>query len=143
MCADPDPVQVVLPDAKRSENDVVVFLDDSLAAPDAAEAEQRAAVAALHRVAGERQLHMLLPPQYRDVWQAMRESASKRAAEHAARTAAVEQRRERDKERRERMAMRGPKVTGLPQRNWEGQGQARRTGAGVGQVNVIVPTQLI
>jgi len=55
--------QVVLPDAKRSENDIVVFLDDRFAASDPSEAEQHGAVQALHRVAGDRQLHLLLPPQ--------------------------------------------------------------------------------
>lgn len=42
--------QVVLPHPKKQELDVVVFLDDSQAAPSQEEAEQRAAVAALHRV---------------------------------------------------------------------------------------------
>ena len=43
-------VQVVLPHPKLQEKDVVVFLDDSQAATSQEEAEQRAAVAALHRV---------------------------------------------------------------------------------------------
>ena len=55
--------QVVLPDAKRSENDIVVFLDERFAASDMSEAEQHGAIQALHRVAGDRQLHLLLPPQ--------------------------------------------------------------------------------
>ncbi len=42
-------VQAVLPDGKRSEDDIVVFLQPQHAAPDADEAEQRAALAALHR----------------------------------------------------------------------------------------------
>ncbi len=43
----------MLPDGKKDENDVVVFLDEAHAADDEEEARQRACVAALHRVAGE------------------------------------------------------------------------------------------
>ncbi len=43
-------MQVVLPHPKQQDKDVVLFLEDSQAAPDEEEAEQRAAVAALHRV---------------------------------------------------------------------------------------------
>lgn len=57
--------KVVLPDPKRNENDQVIFLPQELAAPDAWEAEQRAAVAALHFIAGNRQLEMVLPQQVR------------------------------------------------------------------------------
>ena len=42
--------QVVLPHPKQQDKDVVVFLEDAQAAPTEEEAEQRAAVAALHRV---------------------------------------------------------------------------------------------
>ena len=45
-------LQVVLPDAKRSEDDIVVFLPDEHAAPDEDEARERGAVAALNRVQG-------------------------------------------------------------------------------------------
>lgn len=44
--------KVVLPDPKKSEKDIVVFLPDSRAAKTTEEAQQRAAVAALHRVQG-------------------------------------------------------------------------------------------
>jgi hypothetical protein len=56
---------VVLPDLKKADADVVVFLDR--AAPGCASAEEaseRGAVAALHRVAGDRQLHLTLPRQF-------------------------------------------------------------------------------
>ena len=56
--------KVVLPDAKKSENDVVVFLDQTSACECEQEAQQRAAVAALHRIAGNRSLERTLPPQY-------------------------------------------------------------------------------
>ena len=104
--------QVVLPDNNRSENDLVVFLDERFAAPDAFEAEQRGAVQALHRVAGDRQLHLTLPPQYRDLWHAVKGAAQKRAVDSAARAVASDERKQRDHERRARMALRGPKVRG-------------------------------
>lgn len=63
--------QVVLPDGKDSARDVVVFLDAAHAAGSEEEAAQRGAVAALQRVAGERSLHRVLPPAYRDLWQAL------------------------------------------------------------------------
>ncbi len=46
----PPRLQVVLPHPKKQELDVVVFLDEQQAAPSQEEAEQRGAVAALHRV---------------------------------------------------------------------------------------------
>lgn len=60
--------KVVLPHPKRAEEDIVVFLPDAHAAADASEAEQRAAVAALERVAGTRNYHMLLPREYVGMW---------------------------------------------------------------------------
>ena len=102
--------QVVIPDAKRSENDIIVFLDDRFGASDAAEAEQRGAVQALHRVAGDRQLHLLLPPQYKDLWHGIKAAAEKRATVTAARAVASEERKVRDREVRARLALRGPKV---------------------------------
>jgi ATP-dependent RNA helicase DHX57 len=102
---------VVLPDPKRSENDLVVFLDERFASPDAAEAEQRGAVAALHRVCGDRQLHLLLPPQYRPLWQDIKGAAEKRSVQQTAWAVASDERKQRDKERKARMALRGPKVS--------------------------------
>jgi ATP-dependent RNA helicase DHX57 len=61
--------KVVLPDPKGvAERDLVVWLDASLAAPDADEAAQRGAVAALHAVQGDRALDYVLPARYRVVW---------------------------------------------------------------------------
>ncbi len=85
-----------------------MFPDERHAAPDAAEAEQRAAVAALHRVAGDRQLQLLLPPQYREMWEEIKASEAKRSEATAARAARDAERRERDRERRARIALRGP-----------------------------------
>lgn len=66
--------KVVLPDPKGvAERDIVVFLDSSLAAPDADEAAQRGAVAALHAVQGDRSLDYVLPARYRLVWRELGE----------------------------------------------------------------------
>lgn len=50
--------QVVLPDAKVSERDVVVWLEAGQAAGEAEEAEQRGAVAALHVLASGRNMQV-------------------------------------------------------------------------------------
>ncbi len=62
-------LQVVLADPKDRNKDIVVFLaaEHQADAPD--EAEQRAAVTALHRVAGDRALHRVLPEAYLPLWQ--------------------------------------------------------------------------
>lgn len=62
---------MVLADPKDRNKDIVVFLGSEHQAegtlPD--EAEQRAAVTALHRVAGDRALHRVLPQVYLPLWQ--------------------------------------------------------------------------
>jgi hypothetical protein len=65
--------QVVLPDPKKSEDDVVLFLDPSHSAPEGPEAEQRACVMALEAVAGDRKYDSLLPKQYVAIWKEMGE----------------------------------------------------------------------
>jgi hypothetical protein len=60
---------VVLADPKNRDQDVVVFLATEHLCDSKEEAEQRVAVAALHRVAGKRSLHRVLPPSYRSLWQ--------------------------------------------------------------------------
>jgi hypothetical protein len=65
--------QVVLPDPKKSEDDVVLFLDPSHAATEGPEAEQRACVMALEAVAGDRKYDSLLPKQYVPLWKDMGE----------------------------------------------------------------------
>eukprot|EP00887_Chlorella_sp_A99_P002300 scaffold10.g2300.t1 len=87
--------KVVLPDARTSDKDVVVFLEPEQAAPSEEEATQTAAVAALHRVAGDRRMDSLLPPQYLPIWRALEGAAAQRAeraASAAARRAAQEAR---------------------------------------------------
>jgi ATP-dependent RNA helicase DHX57 len=83
--------KVVLPHAKVAEKDVVIFLDGAHAAATEDEAAQRAAVAALHRLAGERALERVLPREYAAQWRALGEAAA--AAE--ARAAAEAERRRR------------------------------------------------
>ncbi|GAX74060.1 hypothetical protein CEUSTIGMA_g1510.t1 [Chlamydomonas eustigma] len=101
--------KVVIPDLKRSENDIVVFLDEQFSTQEAADAEQYGAVAALHRVAGDRQLHMLLPPQYKQLWLDIASASTQKMAERAARAEASEQRKLRESARRSNLAHRGPK----------------------------------
>ena len=55
-------------------------------------------------------MHVTLLWQYKDLWNLMKATAEKRAADHAVRAAASEERQQRDRERRARMALRGPKV---------------------------------
>ncbi len=62
-------VQVVLADPKDRNKDIVVFLAEEHQADTPEEAEQRAAVTALHRVAGDRALHRVLPEAYLPLWQ--------------------------------------------------------------------------
>ena len=102
--------KVVLPDPKKRENDQVIFLPRDLAAPDAWEAEQRVAVVALHWLAGDRQLEMVLPTQYRGVWRQVKEEATKRKEASLARQEKEVKRRERVKERTARLNSRGPKL---------------------------------
>jgi ATP-dependent RNA helicase DHX57 len=83
--------KVVLPHAKVAEKDVVIFLDGAHAAATEDEAAQRAAVAALHRLAGERALERVLPREYTAQWRALGEASA--AAE--ARAAAEAERRRR------------------------------------------------
>ena len=99
--------KVVLPDAKKSENDVVVFLDQTSACECEQEAQQRAAVAALHRIAGNRSLERTLPPQYVEMWKALGERAKVR--EDRARKNEERQLREKEmKARAKKKELRGP-----------------------------------
>ena len=59
---------MVLADSKKKDLDVVVFLAEDQAAPDEEEAQQRGAVAALARVAGDRNFQRVLPQDYRPMW---------------------------------------------------------------------------
>lgn len=63
-------LQVVLPDEKDNDRDVVVFLDAALATETEDNAQQLGALAALHRVAGDRAMHRILPEQYLLTWEA-------------------------------------------------------------------------
>lgn len=98
-CAPPPPpahrlacrARVVLPDAKRpgTDRDVVVWLDPQDAAPDEEEALQRAAVAALSVLAGERSLDYVLPARYRSLWRELGKRAATRADEQRRAAAAA------------------------------------------------------
>jgi hypothetical protein len=68
--------QVVLSDPKDDTKDIVVFLDKEEGTPDEELAGQRGAVAALHRVQGDRALHRVLPVAFRPQWEALGEKVS-------------------------------------------------------------------
>lgn len=61
-------MQVVLPDPSCAAKDTVVFLDKAQAAPTSEEAQERAAVAALARVAGHRNMQRVLPQPFQAAW---------------------------------------------------------------------------
>lgn len=54
---------------KDNEKDIVVFLAASAAAEAEDEALQLGALAALHRVAGDRAMHRVLPHAYTPAWE--------------------------------------------------------------------------
>ena len=97
-CASADPgapcaLQVVLPDKYKPDSDVVLWMED--AAPDKEEAQQRAAVVALARVASNLPLQRLLSTSYKDRFvqeegrERERQERAKAAAEAAARRRAA------------------------------------------------------
>lgn len=65
--------QVVLPDAKDDKNDVVVFLNAAHACNTEEDALQSGALAALHAVAGDRNLHRILPAAFGMLWDTLSE----------------------------------------------------------------------
>ena len=87
--------KVVLPHPKRSEDDVVLFLDRKDAASSEDEAQQRAAVLALHRIAGNLSLERTLPPSYVPLWNALnsKEEERRRRAKHVEEKRAIQQER--------------------------------------------------
>lgn len=70
--------RIVLPHPKRPDKDTIMFLHDSLAADEEEEAMQRAAVMALHRLAGDRSMERVLPEGYVEQWRSHGEEAQKR-----------------------------------------------------------------
>ena len=74
-------LQVVLADPKDREKDIVAFLAAEHQCGSQEESGQRVAVTALHRVAGERALHRVLPEMYRPLWHQLGEHVS--CANHA------------------------------------------------------------
>ena len=68
--------QVVLADPKDREKDTVVFLASEHQCSSQEETSQRVAVTALHRIAGDRALHRVLPEMYRALWDNLGEHVS-------------------------------------------------------------------
>ena len=97
--------QVVLPHPKKSDEDIVVFLSTKHASKTESEAQQRAAVLALHKIAGNRAFERTLPPMYVELWKELVEKQKI----HLERAAREDERRrtERDKKARE-MRRQGP-----------------------------------
>ena len=69
-------MQVVMADPKDRDEDIVVFLAAEHQCSSQEETGQRMAVTALHRVAGERALHRVLPEMYRPMWKQLGEKVS-------------------------------------------------------------------
>lgn len=69
-------MQVVIADPKDRDKDIVVFLAAEHQCSSQEETGQRTAVTALHRVAGERALHRVLPEMYRPMWKQLGEKVS-------------------------------------------------------------------
>ena len=69
-------MQVVLADPKDRDKDVVAFLAAEHQCSSLEETGQRVAVTALHRVAGDRALHRVLPEMYRPLWHQLSEHVS-------------------------------------------------------------------
>ena len=69
--------KVVIPGTPgKPDTDTVAFSPRGETYPSAADAEQAAAVAGLHAVAGDRALHRILPRAYRPQWEAACEAAT-------------------------------------------------------------------
>ncbi|KAL6770675.1 hypothetical protein ACKKBF_B32175 [Auxenochlorella protothecoides x Auxenochlorella symbiontica] len=83
--------RVVLPHPRQAEADAIMFLAEEAAAETEEEALQRGAVVGLHRLAGDRSLHSLLPEQYRGLWKEL----GHKAEESKARAVAAAARKER------------------------------------------------
>ena len=66
-------LQVVLPDAKDNNSDIVVFLNAAHACNTEEDALQSGALAAMHAVAGDRNLHRILPAAFVQLWDTLTE----------------------------------------------------------------------
>ena len=75
--------KVVLPHPKNSEKDIVLFLNEADAAASEDEAQQRAAVVALQRIAGDRSMDRVLPPPYVPLWHGLAKAEEEKRAKKA------------------------------------------------------------
>ena len=75
-------VQVVMADPKDRDEDIVVFLAVEHQCSSQEETGQRTAVTALHRIAGERALHRVLPEMYRPMWKQLGEKVNLQVVRH-------------------------------------------------------------
>ena len=125
--------KVVLKDPKHADQDVVVFLDKEKAVRSKEEAQQLGALAGLHRVQGDRALHLTLPKQFVPVWNDFGRVAEERA-QRQERAAAKREERERKQEKRKKaQQLRKPQelfLSGEKQRLVEGILSEARGGGG-------------
>ena len=70
--------KVVMRDPKNDDKSIVCFVDRDAPCATKEDAIQAAAVVGLHRVAGERALHRVLPKEYLPLWDALHAKAEKR-----------------------------------------------------------------
>ncbi|KAG6550205.1 hypothetical protein Mapa_008165 [Marchantia paleacea] len=71
--------RIVLPDPKKSEDDVILWYRDTTSRS-SQEAQHRAAVKGLHHVMGNRRLDRILPEEYRQQWHNLDVAAEERKA---------------------------------------------------------------
>ncbi|GIL84569.1 hypothetical protein Vretifemale_13233, partial [Volvox reticuliferus] len=102
--------KVVLPDEKRREDDIVVLLDEKYGAEDEQQARERGAVAALHRVQGDRALERILPKEFVSMWTELGEQRKEREQRVAERRASEARRKQGEEERRRKAMLRKPQV---------------------------------
>ncbi|KAA6421632.1 MAG: putative ATP-dependent RNA helicase DHX57 [Trebouxia sp. A1-2] len=100
--------KVVLPDDKNADKDVVVFLDEAQTAGTSEEAQERGAIAALARVAGNRNMQRVLPQAFQAAWTWCVQQEEDAQARQARAAAAAESRKERDAGRRKALARKVP-----------------------------------
>ncbi|QDZ20021.1 DExH-box ATP-dependent RNA helicase [Chloropicon primus] len=89
--------KVVMHDPKKKENTIVFFLDRELSADTKEEACQMAAVVGLHRVAGDRAMHRVLPKTFLSLWDQLHVKSVERKQSQERRQEREEKRKEKEK----------------------------------------------
>ena len=130
--------KVVIPGTpSKPDTDTVAFTPRGATYPSAAEAEQAAAVAGLHAVAGDRALHRVLPRAYRPQWESACEAAADRASRDAARASAAAAHAAREKAAKDAAIRRAP--TSVVMTDEQRAAVAAALGAGTGSRSSAAP----